>query len=55
MWYREILFNRRDITIPSRGMAIEITRYYNSMDNTPGMFGKGWKQIMNMPEEKGRQ
>ncbi|EIC03289.1 YD repeat protein, partial [Acetivibrio thermocellus YS] len=34
---------RRDITIPSRGMALEITRYYNSMDNTPGMFGKGWK------------
>jgi len=24
-------------------MALEITRYYNSMDNTPGMFGKGWK------------
>jgi len=24
-------------------MALEITRYYNSMDNTPGMFVKGWK------------
>jgi len=34
---------RRDITIPSRGMALEITRYYNSMDNTEGIFGKGWK------------
>jgi len=24
-------------------MALEITRYYNSMDNTEGIFGKGWK------------
>lgn len=34
---------RRDITIPSRGMVLEITRYYNSMDNTRGIFGKGWR------------
>ncbi|GAE90668.1 Rhs family protein [Acetivibrio straminisolvens JCM 21531] len=34
---------RRDITIPSRGIGIEITRYYNSMDNTQGIFGKGWR------------
>jgi len=34
---------RRDIAIPSRGMGLEITRYYNSMDNTQGIFGKGWR------------
>lgn len=32
-----------DITIPDRGLNIEIIRYYNSLDERESMLGKGWR------------
>ncbi|SNT25939.1 RHS repeat-associated core domain-containing protein [Anaerovirgula multivorans] len=32
-----------DLSIPDRGPALEITRYYNSLDTRSGMIGKGWR------------
>lgn len=31
-----------DFTISSKGINIDLTRYYNSMNNNVGIFGKGW-------------
>jgi len=46
---------RRDITIPSRGMALEITDITTPWIIRQVCSVKDGKQIMNMPEEKGRQ
>lgn len=31
-----------DFEIPSKGIDIDLTRYYSSMNNEAGIFGKGW-------------
>jgi len=34
---------KKDIQIPTRGIPLEIRRYYNSIDQTCGILGKGWR------------
>ncbi|MBI4846923.1 MAG: hypothetical protein HY810_10715, partial [Candidatus Omnitrophica bacterium] len=41
-------YNTRDLFIPSRGMALEITRYYNAKDVYEGPFGYGWSHTYNI-------
>jgi len=34
---------KKDIQIPTRGIPLEVRRYYNSIDQTCGILGKGWR------------
>ncbi|GAE87091.1 Rhs family protein [Acetivibrio straminisolvens JCM 21531] len=48
---------KKDIQIPSRGIALEIRRYYNSIDKTYGILGKGWRigyetSLMNIEDSQ---
>lgn len=48
---------KKDIQIPSRGIVLEIKRYYNSIDQTYGILGKGWRigyetSLMNMEDSE---
>jgi len=38
----EFFYNHQDVFIPSRGIPIDITRYYRSQKSHNGSFGYGW-------------
>ncbi|HEX8219695.1 MAG TPA: DUF6531 domain-containing protein [Chloroflexia bacterium] len=37
-----------DLRLPGRGMGVDITRAYNSLDNRVGMFGLAWRYTYDM-------
>jgi|GEM_PF-3148428 len=38
-----LILSERDVYLPGRGIPIQITRSYNSVDTFNGMFGYGWR------------
>jgi RHS repeat-associated protein len=42
------LFKQRDISLPGPGLGIDVTRIYNSLSNTNGPLGWGWR--LSVPE-----
>ncbi len=38
----------RDLFVPGAGLNVDLVRYYNSLSNEVGLFGKGWSSLYDM-------
>lgn len=44
----DFFYEQLDLSIPSRGMALEFKRFYNNQDDYDGPFGVGWSHAYNI-------
>jgi RHS repeat-associated protein len=42
------IFDHADIAVPGRGLGLSFSRFYNSLDTTPGVVGRGWTHSYNV-------